>query len=277
MRTTTRIAAIAAALTLALSALAGCSVSDTSEAGSQTPATEKSRGEKIADAYEKAKATPPEQKADDATAYYIENGRPTDGVLHPKCERVAYSQVGTTDGVWEVQEYGKAVDTGADGGAMGDVEVNGDGDPIAYTVASGDNMRGIADRFCYDSVALSMMNEGVYETIQPGQRLDLTPDEDRMIAWAKETDEPVEPVSETRAEAEAACAESPEGQDRGPLEHATGDVIERTATGYAISYKLAAGDTFDAVAGRFCVSRSTVNKLNDNQRSIQAGEVIRLR
>ncbi|GAB3608293.1 hypothetical protein GCM10027414_04180 [Humibacter ginsengiterrae] len=48
------------------------------------------------------------------------------------------------------------------------------GDPVAYVVASGDNLSSIADRLGITFDELTT-NSGAYEMLQPGQKLDLRP------------------------------------------------------------------------------------------------------
>lgn len=74
-----------------------------------------------------------------------------------------------------------------------------------------------------------------------------------------------------------ACQTSEPRYDRGPLPSANGTVLEEDANGLAVSYELAPGDTFEGVSKRFCVELTTVNELNDHQRTIYAGEAIALR
>lgn len=66
----------------------------------------------------------------------------------------------------------QAVDHGRRGGAEGTVVVDGAGDPVAYVVASGDNLSTIAERLGITLDDL-VSRAGAYAGIHPGDRLSL--------------------------------------------------------------------------------------------------------
>lgn len=88
-----------------------------------------------------------------------------------------YRLEGDPEGETRVEMSGTPRDTRPGKYASGTVEVV-DGQPIRYTVDAGDTWRGIGDRFCTDSVMLSMYNERaglVGDPLHPGDVVEITP------------------------------------------------------------------------------------------------------
>lgn len=77
-----------------------------------------------------------------------------------------------------VELQGELVDMGPKEYASGTVGYNTDGEIETYTVAAGDTMEGIAQRFCVDSVTVAVYNHAwdTYPNIQPGDVFILRPD-----------------------------------------------------------------------------------------------------
>lgn len=75
---------------------------------------------------------------------------------------------------------GDLMDRGpVEGAAAGEVALNADGEIESYTVAAGDSMPGIGQRFCVDEVTVSQYNHVFpWGAIHPGDVLILRPDPD---------------------------------------------------------------------------------------------------
>ncbi|MDT3315529.1 hypothetical protein Q9S71_01720 [Microbacterium sp. KSW4-11] len=88
-----------------------------------------------------------------------------------------YSIEGDPEGEMRVGMTGTPRDTREGKYASGNVEIV-DGQPVYYFVEAGDTWRGIGDRFCTDSLMLSMYNERaglVGDPLHPGDVVEITP------------------------------------------------------------------------------------------------------
>ena len=97
-----------------------------------------------------------------------------------ECESSAYIWIGSmTDEPIHPEMLGAdLVDMGSREFAVGDVKLDDQGRPATYTVAPGDALFAIGDRFCiYNGLSLASLNgyRG-YEAIQPGDVLTLNAD-----------------------------------------------------------------------------------------------------
>lgn len=72
---------------------------------------------------------------------------------------------------------GEPLDQGVSDLASGAVELDNQGRPVSYTVASGDSPIAIGDRFCIDYIRVLQYNE-TWPTIDPGEVLILRPGPD---------------------------------------------------------------------------------------------------
>jgi hypothetical protein len=77
-----------------------------------------------------------------------------------------------------VELRGELVDRGASASASGPVGYNADQQIESYTVAQGDSLMGIGERFCVDFVTVAVYNHrfSPNPTIQPGDVLTMRPD-----------------------------------------------------------------------------------------------------
>lgn len=96
------------------------------------------------------------------------------------CEASAYIWIGSDNGepVHAGMEGADLVDMGPQEFAMGEIELDEYGRPLAYTVASGDVLSAIGHRFClYGGASLATLNNYANgEQIQPGDVLILNAD-----------------------------------------------------------------------------------------------------
>lgn len=96
------------------------------------------------------------------------------------CEASAYIWIGSDNGepVHAEMEGADLVDMGPQEFAMGEIELDEYGRPLAYTVASGDVLSAIGHRFClYGGASLATLNNYASgEQIQPGDVLILNAD-----------------------------------------------------------------------------------------------------
>lgn len=76
------------------------------------------------------------------------------------------------------------IDSGPRNFAEGEVELDGQGRPAMYTVASGDSPIAIGDRFCVDYVTVLQYNR-TWPHIDPGEVLVLSPDP--TVQWGDST------------------------------------------------------------------------------------------
>lgn len=130
-----------------------------------------------------AKSTPdPEPEVTDLPTSYVQlgNGTSIPAGGPGECASSAYIWIGTMDdGPIHPEMLGDdLVDMGAREFAVGEVVLDDQGRPATYTVAPGDALFAIGDRFCiYNGLSLASLNgyRG-YEAIQPGDVLTLNAD-----------------------------------------------------------------------------------------------------
>jgi len=106
-----------------------------------------------------------------ATADTVAETTPEPTPAEPACVRMSEVQ-GYEGGLYQ-ERHGTLLDLGAREFAQGEVTVDEDGTPVAYTVEPGDVQAVIAERLCAYPT-LGSMNH--VRMIQPGQVLWLTPD-----------------------------------------------------------------------------------------------------
>lgn len=76
--------------------------------------------------------------------------------------------------------------------------------------------------------------------------------------------------------ASEACEVYPERMDRGSRQGARGAVVESDADGLATMYAFAAGDNFERIADRFCLSWEAMYALNGHPDIIREDDLIPL-
>lgn len=130
-----------------------------------------------------AKSTPdPEPEVTDLPTSYVQlgNGTSIPAGGPGECASSAYIWIGSMDdGPIHPEMLGDdLVDMGSREFAVGEVVLDDQGRPATYTVAPGDALFAIGDRFCiYNGLSLASLNgyRG-YEAIQPGDVLTLNAD-----------------------------------------------------------------------------------------------------
>lgn len=171
MSSRAKLNATLATLALGATTLAGCT------AATAPQATDPSQTQAASDAPEPSAAvveTAPEEYEDVGNGTRIPVGGPGE------CESSAYIHIGSEGfepmHVW--QGGAELVDMGTNDFANGEVGLDSEGRPATYTVAPGDVLERIGDRFCiYNGGMLGPLNGyGVDAVIQPGDVLTLNAD-----------------------------------------------------------------------------------------------------
>ncbi|MEV8174956.1 hypothetical protein [Microbacterium sp. NPDC079176] len=162
MSSTARLSTTLAALTLAVTVLAGCTAPQATDP-SQKP--DSSPAQKPSTAGPDADAGLPGGYVDVGHGTSVPAGSP-DG-----CETPAYIHIGGMS----AEVTGEIVDQGARDFAAGTVGLDDEGNIVSYTVAPGDVPTAIGERLCiYNGIMLATLNHT--RTIHPDQVLRLDPD-----------------------------------------------------------------------------------------------------
>jgi LysM repeat protein len=174
MSSAAKLAATLAALVLGAATLAGCNATTAPQAAdpSQKPAA--SQTPEPSSAEPEADAEVPEEYEDVGNGTRVPVGGPGE------CESSAYIHIGSEGNepmhVW--QGGADLVDMGPNNFANGEVGLDNQGRPATYTVAPGDVLSRIGERFCiYNGILLGLLNGyTVHDVIQPGDVLTLNAD-----------------------------------------------------------------------------------------------------
>jgi hypothetical protein len=174
MSSTAKLTATLAGLVLGAATLAGCTATTAPKAAdpSQTPAASHAPEPSAAEPEVDAEAE--EEYEDVGNGTSIPVGGPGE------CESSAYIHIGSEGNepthVW--QGGADLVDMGPNDFANGGVGLDNQGRPATYTIAPGDVLSRIGERFCiYNGMMLGLLNGyTVHAVIQPGDVLTLNAD-----------------------------------------------------------------------------------------------------
>ena len=174
MRHSLKITATLAALTLAVTALAGCTATE------QPPAAEKPAA---APAATPAQASPaPVQPAAVTTPEPEAEPTPRNCAADPTAEIIVPS---LEDGETHISMTleGELTDSGPATQASGTPRYDSDGHFATYTVKSGDTLFGIAERFCIEPQSFQIANQTISWQLQPGDLLILNPNPETPVEY----------------------------------------------------------------------------------------------
>ena len=174
MSSTAKLTATLAALVLGATALAGCTATTARQAADPSEKPAASQAPEPTAVEPEVEADVPEQYVNVGPGTSIPVGGPGE------CESSAYIWIGSTGNEPMHVEQGGAdlVDMGPVDFANGEVSLDDQGRPATYTVAPGDVLTRIGERFCiYNGNALGLLNGYSHgAVIQPGDVLTLNAD-----------------------------------------------------------------------------------------------------